>query len=326
MHKGFEQVVIIGAGTIGTAIGNILSESGNANVILHSIEKDLVESINLTGMNIKYFPHFHLHPSLKATTDDGELSKTGIIFLAIPSGVVIDYLKSLRDRINPEAIVINLAKGFGNGHRTIYRCFREEFRNPFCSLKGPSFAREIINHMPTGFTLGTENKNTQNRVMSLFGGTAVSIDTSDDIEGVEILSILKNIYAIVLGVVDAIYNSPNIRFLVLTKAYKEMRTVLVQSGGKEETMFNYCGFGDFTLTALNDLSRNRTLGLLIGKGFFTENVSHELVLEGQVAVKIFYEEISRFRNVDQEFPIISSLHKVLNRKTDIPGFVNSLLK
>ena len=326
MNRVSVQVIIIGAGAIGTAIGNILSESGNANVVLHSIEKELVKGINMTGMNKKYFPHFHLHPSLKATTGNRVLSNAEIIFLAIPSGVMIEYMKSLKDSINPETIFINLAKGFGNGHRTIYRCFREEFSNPFCSLKGPSFAREIIYHIPTGFTLGSDNKNSTRRVISLFRDTPVSIDISDDIEGVEILSILKNIYAIVLGIVDAQYDSPNLRFLVLTKAFKEMRTVLVQFGGKEETMFNYCGIGDFTLTALNDLSRNRTLGLLIGKGFFTENVSHELVLEGQVAVNIFYQEISRTGNVDQEFPIISGLHKVLNRKTDIPGFVNSLLK
>ena len=326
MNATPEKVVIIGAGTIGTAIGNVLSENRKAKVTLHSIEKEIVEGINATGMNMKYFPQLHLHPGLKATTDNKVLGNAELIFLAIPSGVLIDYLRSLKDQINPRAVILNLAKGFGNGHKTIYRCFREEFNNPFCSFKGPSFAREIINRMPTGFTLGCENKKIEKLVVSLFAGTSVSIDITRDIEGVEILSILKNIYAIVIGIVDAFYNSPNLRFLVLTRAFKEMRTVLLHFGGNEDTLFKYCGFGDFTLTALNDLSRNRTLGLLIGKGFFTENVSHELVLEGQVAVTIFYEEISKYRDVETEFPIISGLHKVLYQKTGIPSFVNSLLK
>lgn len=113
------------------------------------------------------------------------------------------------------------------------------------------------------------------------------------IKGVEILSILKNIYAIVIGIVDAHFNSPNLRSLVLTKSFSEMRDILTLMGGKQETMFKSCGIGDFTHTALNDLSRNRTLGLLIGKGFFTEHVSHELVLEGRNAVNILYQELIR---------------------------------
>ncbi|MFH1936041.1 MAG: NAD(P)H-dependent glycerol-3-phosphate dehydrogenase, partial [Bacteroidota bacterium] len=150
-------------------------------------------------------------------------------------------------------------------------------------------------------------------------------DFSPDITGVEILSILKNIYAIVLGIVDAQFNSPNLRFLILTKAFREMRRILLHFGGAEETMFNYCGYGDFTLTALNDLSRNRTLGLLIGKGFFTEHVSHELVLEGKTAVNIFYEELSQKLPVDQQFPIIAELYKIFNNSYDISSFVNSIL-
>jgi glycerol-3-phosphate dehydrogenase (NAD(P)+) len=104
-----------------------------------------------------------------------------------------------------------------------------------------------------------------------------------------------------------------------------MRKILLQFGGREETLFKYCGYGDFTLTALNDLSRNRTLGLLIGKGFFTEHVSHDLVLEGRIAVDVFYEEISRQLDIQKEFPIISELYKVLNTGYDVSGFVGKLL-
>ncbi len=192
-------------------------------------------------------------------------------------------------------------------------------------MKGPSFAREIINRIPTGFTIGCIEKTVGDDLQSVFNGTTIYIDRSDDIEGVEILSILKNIYAICLGIVDAHFNSPNIRFLVLTKAFNEMRKILLRFHGKEETIFRYCGYGDFTLTALNDLSRNRTLGLLIGKGFFTEHVSHELVLEGKVAVNVFYEEISKFMDVKKEFPIITELYKIFNTEYDVSAFVSNLL-
>ena len=154
------------------------------------------------------------------------------------------------------------------------------FPNPLCSMKGPSFAREIINRVPTGFTIGCTDKAIGDRLIAVFNETTIFTDSSEDIEGVEILSILKNIYAICLGIVDAHFNSPNLRFLILTRAFNEMRKVLLHFNGKEETIFRYCGYGDFTLTALNDLSRNRTLGLLIGKGFFTDMFPMNLSWKG----------------------------------------------
>ena len=137
--------------------------------------------------------------------------------------------------------------------------------------------------------------------------------------------IFKNIYAVVLGIVDAQFNSPNLRFLILTRAFREMRKVLVSFGGNADTLFNYCGYGDFTLTALNDLSRNRTLGLLIGKGFFTEHVSHELVLEGKTAVNVFYEQISKTMSVEDNFPIIAELYHIFHTRYDVSLFVKTIL-
>ena len=140
------------------------------------------------------------------------------------------------------------------------------------------------------------------------------------------LSILKNIYAIVVGVVDAQFESPNLKFLVFTKAFKEMRSLLLLFGGSKKTLFNYCGIGDFALTALNDLSRNRTLGLLIGKGFFTDYISEKVVLEGRIATNIFYEELVNLKVDPLEYPILNELYQVFNADYDISEFVGNLLK
>ena len=343
--KEKSNITIIGAGMIGTALGNILAENDSGNILLHSIEEDVVKSINQTNINVKYFPTLHLNSSMKATADLRKLSTSDIIFLAIPSFVLLEYLNRIHRHIPPKAILINLAKGFGTGHKTIIECLKENFSNPLCALKGPSFAREIINRVPTGFTLAYESRTfessllrtskkqlkTENihsipdRISNLFKGTNIHLDFTNDILGVEVLSILKNIFAVALGVVDANFNSANLRFLVLTKAFREMRRALIYFGGKEETLFNYCGYGDFTLTALNDLSRNRTLGLLIGKGFFTEHVSHELVLEGRTALNILYREMAENMNVEKQFPIIAELYQVFNNKYDISAFVNNIL-
>ncbi|MCX6287509.1 MAG: NAD(P)-binding domain-containing protein [Bacteroidetes bacterium] len=324
--KGKKKIAIIGAGTIGTALGNILSENGSGEVLLISIEENVVLSINDQHINARYFPGHHLHGDLKATTDVGQLKGSSVIFLAIPSVAMLDYLKSIRAFIPEDAILVNLAKGFGCGENTIVECLKQQFSNPVCTLKGPSFAKEIINRIPTGFTLGHPGGEFAEQVSVLFKGSTIHLDFSGDIQGVELLSILKNIYAIVLGIVDAQFNSPNLRFLILTRAFREMMNIMMYFGGKEETMYKYCGYGDFTLTALNDLSRNRTLGLLIGKGFFTEHVSHELVLEGKTAATIFYGKIARETGVEKRFPIMSELNRIFTEKYDVSKFVSTVLE
>ena len=190
-----------------------------------------------SGTNSRYFPGLHLHPELKATSDNSQLEGSSQIFLAIPSVSIVDYVKGLKSFIPPDAILINLAKGFGNKDKTIVECLQEYFPNPVFTLKGPSFAKEIINRIPTGFTLGHTDDNLAKQVAGIFKGSTIYLDFSDDIKGVEILSILKNIYAIVLGIIDAQFNSPNLRFLILTRAFREMKNILLFFGGKEETIY-----------------------------------------------------------------------------------------
>ena len=220
---------------------------------------------------------------------------------------------------------MNLAKGFGEGQKTIPQSLSSIISNPIFSMKGPSFAREIINNMPTAFTLASKRDKHFNFFKDVFKDTTIQLDFSTDVTGVELASILKNIYAIIVGIVDANFDSPNLRSLILTKAINEMKYIISKFGGEESTMFNYCGFGDFTLTALNDLSRNRTLGLLIGKGFFTDYISEKVVLEGKVAVNIFVEEIAKKRGIKTKNLMLKELYKVFNdEKYDVNNFVSNI--
>ncbi|RLD64574.1 MAG: glycerol-3-phosphate dehydrogenase [Bacteroidetes bacterium] len=319
-----KNIVFIGSGAIATAIGNVLAAKNEHQVILLSIEEDVVDSINTKRINSGYFPNIKLVSNLKASLDKNILNDAEIIFLAIPSSVIINYVKENNSYINPKAILVNLAKGFGDNHQTIVQCLEDICDNPIATLKGPTFARDIITRLYTGITVGCRDKTHFNTLKEVFKDTSIVLDYSSDIIGVELLSILKNIYAIAVGIIDASYNSPNLRFMVLTNAFKEMRHLLIQFDGEEQTIFNYCGFGDFGLTALNDLSRNRTLGLLIGKGFFTQDISDKVLLEGKIAVNVFCEQISN-RNSLKDYHIISELYKVFNEEYDVSKFLKNIL-
>lgn len=320
-----QKIIIAGAGAIGTALGNVLAAKEDLEIVLLSIEPAVVESINTAGVNGKYFPGIRLHPQLHATGDNTVVKDAQALFFAVPSTAVKSVSGSLRSYLNPNTIVVNLAKGYGNGTKTVAEVLNESFQNPVVSFKGPAFARELINNMPTGFTVGSNDSGSNRFFSKLAASTCIKLDFSNDLRGVELLGILKNIYAIAMGIVDAHFNSPNLRFLVLTKAFNEIAELLVLLGGKKETLFRYCGIGDFGLTALNDLSRNRTLGLLIGKGFFSETISDKVVLEGKMALQIIRQEIElKAYNLDQ-VPVFKELHKVFSGPYNLPNFVSNIL-
>lgn len=321
-----KEIVFVGSGAIATAIGNVLARKAVYNVTLLSIEEEVVESINEQRVNIAYFPNVKLSRNIKATTNIDVLKNAEVIFMAIPSTAVVGYLNNNKQYINPNAIIVNLAKGFGKDDRLIPECIMEFMSNPILTMKGPSFAREIINRQETGFTLASYNTEHFNEVAELFENTNIHFDFSTDMDGVEYASIMKNIYAIVIGLLDANYDSANMRSLIITKAINEMRSLLINFGGKDITMFNYCGFGDFSLTALNDMSRNRTLGLLIGKGFFNSGISEKVVLEGRIAVDVFYQKVQDSHIDINAYPLMSELYHVFN-DNDYPTkkFIKNIL-
>jgi glycerol-3-phosphate dehydrogenase (NAD(P)+) len=323
--RNMKNIVFLGAGSIGTALGNSLAARQDLNVSLLSVEHDVVDSITSSHINQKYFPNIRLNQSLKATTDQNILKNAGVVFIAIPSVAVVDYMQQIRLLLSEDALLVNLAKGFGCHQQIISQCLAEHLPNPVCALKGPSFAREIINNSPTAFTLAANDIELCKQLEPIFDDTNLFVDISSDLLGVEISSILKNIYAILIGIVDAHFNSPNLRFMMFTRAFNEMRNILIHFGGHEETMFRYCGIGDFGLTALNDLSRNRTLGLLIGKGFFNEGIPNKVVLEGRIAMSIILEKLAVSNMPETGYHMMLQLDKVFAGNTDIAEFVNKMI-
>jgi len=151
------KICFVGSGTISTAMGNVLAKKGKCEIFLLSVEQDVVDSISNDHINRKYFPNVELEPTLKATFDKSILRESDIIFLGIPSSVIVPYIKENKEYINEEALVVNLAKGFWRGDKkTIPQALSRIIPNHILSMKGPSFAREIISNMPTAFTLASK--------------------------------------------------------------------------------------------------------------------------------------------------------------------------
>ncbi|MCQ2322632.1 MAG: NAD(P)-binding domain-containing protein [Bacteroidales bacterium] len=321
------KIVFIGSGAIATAMGDVLAEKGEDIVELLSIENEVVEMVNNSHVNPLYFPKCRLDENLTATADKAVLEDADVVFIAIPSNAVVNYIIENQRFINPTSLIINLAKGFGDNDDIIPDCLNTMIPNPLMTLKGPSFAREIINRQDTGLTAASKEEELYQIIRDIFSGTNVRTDFTTDVTGVEYASILKNIYAIIIGMVDANFDSANLRSIVITKALNEMRMLLTAFGGDEHTMYKYCGFGDFSLTSLNDMSRNRTLGLLIGKGFFNPEISNKVVLEGRIAVDVFHNKLENNDICVCDYPLMDELYHVFNDSNyPTSNFVKNILK
>ena len=306
------NIFVIGSGTFGTAISNELANNKSNNVVLFSRSLNKVNEINNNHTNKKYFPNKKLNTLLQSTNIHSEIIKADVIFIALPSSILKDGINDFRNYISKNQLVVNLSKGIFKDGYTIVD-FLSEFldsKNIVC-LKGPSFAVEIMEHANTLLTLGYSNKNQKDLVSKIFLDTNIHFDSTKDIRGVEILSVIKNIYALLIGVIDAKYNSPNTRFMFLTKAFTEIRILNKEFQGDLDTLFLSCGLGDLCLTSLNDLSRNRTLGLLIGKGFYNPNSKENtVIIEGLDAVNIIFSLIDEA--LIYKLPFLMKLHSFFN--------------
>ena len=183
------RIVFIGSGAIATAIGDILAQKNKDEIYLLSIEDEVIEKINTMHVNSSYFPKCKLSENLKATSDKNVLLEANVIFLAIPSTAVVGYLQENKDYINPTALLVNLAKGFGNGDQIIPDSIKSFLFNPFMTLKGPSFAREIINRQDTGLTAATTDEELYKIITNVFDDTTIRTDFTTDVTGVEYASI-----------------------------------------------------------------------------------------------------------------------------------------
>lgn len=317
------SIVVAGAGVFGTAIAERLAWNSSNSVVLHTIELDVEKEINENHTNRKYFPTRFLNRSIRATSDFAVFGSADVIMLVIPSKVIVPFSEKARMHTTKEPLVVNLAKGMSDSGAFITENIPF---NRTASMKGPSFAIETMNGFPTSFTFGGKKEDYDYFRNTVLPDTGFTLDYSRDVRAVELLSILKNMYAIAIGLVSGRFSSPNVDFLVYTRAVNEMRKLLELYGCDQETIFRYCGIGDLGLTALNDLSRNRTLGMLIGKGFsFDFENKSATVVEGLRTIKLI-AGMTREKGLEDDFPLVQALYRLIYENDTLNDYILKVLR
>lgn len=327
------KIAILGSGSFALAMAYQLTINNQNKVTLFARDENQVSEINKKGTNKKYIRSLYFSKQVSASHNYQELANYNIVFICIPSAAIGDDFEILADNIKRDALLVNMAKGLAVNGKTICQFLQDDYQlNNVVSLKGPSFSLELINNSPLSLTLGYQYFEQSEQIDQIIQATDIYLDYTTDLNGVEYLSALKNIYAIYMGHIAAQFHSYNTKYTALNQCFNEIRIVLNYLQCKSDTVHLSCGFGDFCLTALSDLSRNRTLGLMIGKGLYTNDTLEKspVVFEGLKTLNLLFEKIEN--KVLNTLPVLRSLVSYFitqedeNLNMDLKSLLNKKVK
>ncbi len=312
------NVGIIGAGALGTAISQTISENVT-EITLFLRNKELCDEINNFRYNSQYYPNSKLNDNIKATVDIRDLSKCDIIFLTIPSSAFRETLKNLQNIVKKDVIIVTTAKGIEYPSlKTMGNLIEEYFDENYVTLSGPNFASEIMLNLPTITNIASKCYENSVKVKKVLSTKQFKVKIIDDIYGIELCGVLKNINAIANGICEGMNINENARFAVLTKGFKDTINIVKSFGGKSESVHEYCGFGDLIMTSTSHESRNHTLGILYGQKLIIDEHASGIVFEGKNSIKAV-KDICLKNNINSD--IVNFVYNVIiNKVTPTKAF------
>ena len=314
MADSAPAVAVLGAGSWGTALAALIARHGHPTT-LWGRDAGGVEAIDVRHENPRYLPGIALPDTLRATTDLGAaIRDANLVLVAVPSHAFTDTLHALAPLRPAHAGVSWATKGFEPGSgRFLHEVAGETLGPdvPLAVVTGPSFAKEVAAGLPTALTVHGDDAAFAQSVAEVLHGPAFRAYTGDDMRGAELGGAMKNVLAVATGVADGMSLGLNARAGLITRGLNEMLRLNIAIGGRPETLMGLAGLGDLVLTCTGDLSRNRRLGLALGRGQAIDEAVREI---GQVVESIqTADEVMRLADRHGvELPIASNVRDVLH--------------
>jgi glycerol-3-phosphate dehydrogenase (NAD(P)+) len=273
------RIAIIGSGAWGTALAISLAQLDRHSIALWSHTVSVAESITQHRENRTYLPGYLVPDAVQATADLAQaLTSAEIVIGVMPSANVHEIYTSMAPHLAQGQVIVSATKGIvtsGDGNTVHYQRISETIGDalaahsmapPCAVLSGPSFAQEVAAGQPTAMTIACAQMAVAVRLQQELSGPALRLYTNDDVPGVELGGSLKNVIAIATGIVDGLGLGHNSAAALITRGIAEITRLAVACGGRRETMAGLAGLGDLVLTCTGELSRNRRVGIELGKG------------------------------------------------------------
>lgn len=308
------RIGVVGAGAWGTTLADLLAREGH-DVTLWVFEPAVVESIGRSHRNVLYLPDAPLDERLAASGDVAEVvCDKDLIVSATPSHVVRQMSQRIAAALSPTSrpLVVSVSKGLEDGsHKTMTAVLAETLpRARLVALSGPSFAIEVYQRYPTAVVAASTDADAAHEVQQAVSTGTFRVYTSQDVLGVQLGGALKNVIAIAAGILHGLSLGNNSRAALITRGLAEMTRLGEKMGADPHTFAGLAGMGDLILTAMGDLSRNRTLGVELAQGKKLEDIlaTRRTVAEG-VGTARAAVELGREAGVD--LPIAEEVAHIL---------------
>ncbi|MDH4259193.1 MAG: NAD(P)-dependent glycerol-3-phosphate dehydrogenase [Gammaproteobacteria bacterium] len=321
-------IVVLGAGSWGTALAIQFARSGRRTVLWGRQEDDPAE-LARARRNQRYLPGAEFPPALAIEPDLAKAIASGDdLLLAVPSNALRIVLQQIKPMLGPRARVAWASKGFEISTGKLPHQVASEVlgpKVPVAVLSGPTFAREVGEGLPTAIAVASPHADFALELAKSVSAGNFRAYTQSDIIGVEIGGAVKNVIAIATGVSDGMGYGSNSRVFLITRGLAEMVRLGVALGAKQETLMGLAGLGDLVLTCTDDQSRNRRFGRALASGKPIDQAIAEIgqVVEGYHAAKAV-RMVAKKLGVDM--PICEHVYRVLYEGLSIPDVVESMLK
>jgi glycerol-3-phosphate dehydrogenase (NAD(P)+) len=314
------EIAIIGAGAWGTGLAIALGRKGTHRVRLWAHETEVRDSINQRHSNDVFLPGHKLPESVTATGHYHEAVRGAQIVVSVmPSHHCRRVFEELWVCLTPEMLIVSATKGLENDthlrmSEVIVQVIKsaQGFSPRVGALSGPSFATEVARGDPTAITIASPDDGLTETVQNEFSDPQFRVYTNNDVIGVELGGALKNTIAIAAGVCDGLGLGHNSIAALITRGLAEMTRLVVACGGQPETMAGLAGLGDLVLTCTGGLSRNRSVGVELGRGGKLPDIiagMHGMVAEGVFTTHAAVE-LARVHKV--EMPITAQMDAILH--------------
>jgi glycerol-3-phosphate dehydrogenase (NAD(P)+) len=326
------RIAVVGAGSWGTALSLVLAKRGGHSIALWSHTGLVAESIRQTRENGIYLPGLPVPDSVAVTTDLEEAVKNAeILLLAVPSEHLRSVCCAMAPLLSSNQIIVNATKGIEDGtYLRMTQVMGEVLAKydvtlPCGVLSGPSFAQEVGAGSPTAITIASCGPAIAARLQEEFSSPTLRLYTNDDVVGVELGGALKNVIAIAAGATYGLELGHNSVAALITRGIAEITRLAVACGGRRETLAGLSGLGDLVLTCTGALSRNRYVGLELGRGRCLKEVladMHGRVAEG---VRTTDAALGVARRMGVEMPITEKVAAVLHEQISAKEAMRELM-
>ncbi len=320
------KVAIVGGGSFGTAIANIVADNGH-DVCLWMRNAERVAEVNEQHTNSAYLPDISLNPALRASAELGDAVKAcDVVFVAVPSKSCRDVARQLAPLLAPGTLVVSTTKGIeADSNELMSEVLREELGDVSIGvMSGPNLAKELAAREITGTVIASEDERLTQCIQDLLQSSYFRVYAGSDIYGVELAGALKNVYAIVAGLAAALGVGHNTISMLITRSLAEMSRYAVHKGADPLTFLGLAGVGDLFVTCTSPLSRNYRVGYALGQGRDLNEVVAELgqVAEGVNTLKLLKQQSQQ---LDIYMPLVNGLYAIIYEGKTVPEVIGDMM-